>query len=184
MRFIFQVLMAASAISAQAQDEGRPASREFRHSKGEILPELRATRDETSVEEKFIDVVRSLKPDSQDEKEVKNEFLAAIQSSEWNVKSFTLRRFKVRGGLTTSIRIRIETGDSCVKNQRWIELIGKPRGLTLAEPLSFIDISTPEAVDRHLSDHVISLNYRLDENYAYSIVSNRDSGCFNYLVVY
>jgi hypothetical protein len=76
--------------------------------------------------------------------------------------------------------MRLDTGSSCVRNERWIALLGKPRSLNLAQPFGYMDISTPENVDRYLNGHVVALHYRLGEYNAYSIYSDEKSECFKY----
>jgi hypothetical protein len=128
-----------------------------------------------------VGVMKSLKIDVLDEKEIKNELTRAIENSHWKIESLSVIRFKVDRGFTTSIQMLVDTGSSCVRNERWVALLGKPWALNLAEPYGYVDISTPENVDRYLSGHVVALHYRLSGDDLYSIYSGDRSGCFEYL---
>lgn len=135
------------------------------------------------VEERLIQAVKKLEIDTQDEEDIKNVLTKVIENSLWKIKSLTVRRFKVNRGLKTTVRMRLDTGSSCIRNERWIALLGKPRSLNLAQPFGYVDISTPENVDQYLSAHVVALHYRLEGYNAYSIYSDDKSGCFKYLRV-
>lgn len=147
------------------------------------VSDTRFIRSTDSVEQRLSETVRALEVDVIDEKEIKNAFLKAMEGSSWKIRFFSFRRFKVDRGLKTSIRMELDTGSSCIRNERWVALLGKPTALNLAQPYGFVDISTPEEVDRHLDGHVVALHYRLDEKNVYSIYSDDESGCFDYLRV-
>lgn len=134
-----------------------------------------------TVETRFIDAVKALKVNVVEEKEAEDGVLNSIKNSQWKIEFFSLTRYEMARGVKTIISIRVDTGCSCVRHVKWIKLIGKPSAINLAEPLSFIDISTPEDVDRYLGGRVVTLHYRLDEHSRYSIYSDDPSGCFGYL---
>jgi hypothetical protein len=137
----------------------------------------------TTVEERLIKAVKALDMDTVNEMEARNAFIEAMKNSKWKMKSFFFDRFKIDRGLTASIRMEVDTGTSCIRNSRWMEFLGRPWSLNLADPLGFVDISTPEEVDRYLNGRVVAIHYRLNENYAYSIYSDESKGCFNYFRV-
>lgn len=148
-----------------------------------VVSDVHLMRSRIPVEARLAETVQSLVVDTKSEKEARDAFLKAIEGSSWKVRFFSFRRSKVNRGLKTNIRMEVDTGSSCVRNEKWIELLGKPAALNLAQPYGFVDISTPEEVDRHLTGHVVALHYRLDEYNAYAIYSDDDSGCFDYLRV-
>lgn len=136
------------------------------------------TTTEKLVAVKFLNALHTLELDKENKSQIENKIRSSLKNSNWKIKSLSLFQLKVNRGLTKDLYIEIDTGKSCIKNQDWINLLGKPYAINLAEPYGFANISTPEAVDRHLNGHVVMLHYRLDVNYNYSLVSDSDSGCF------
>ncbi|WP_143694798.1 hypothetical protein [Variovorax sp. JS1663] len=133
--------------------------------------------------QKFLRAVHELEMEADSEAQIKEKIKKVIQELGWDIESFALSRFEINRGMTTNVRIDIKTSNYCIKNKIWIDLSGKPFGLNLAQPFRYVNISTPEAVDRLVGAHVVVLHYRLNENYRYSLESDEESGCFFRLTI-
>jgi hypothetical protein len=136
-----------------------------------------------AVAKKMTKVLHDLNIDAEVEAKIREKFEVSIRDAGWTVKSFSLSRFRIDRGMTVSIHVQFNTGDYCIENKTWIELLGRPIGLNLAEPFRYVNISTPEMVDRLINGHVAVLHYRLNENYRYSLESDEKSGCFYRLTI-
>jgi hypothetical protein len=108
----------------------------------------------------------------------------SLNGAGWSLQDFTVGRYRISTGMVSTSSGRVSTGGHCFRVADVVSALGNPSSLTLAEPLGFLDISTPTRVAEYLSTaKVHSLGYTPNPGEFYSFEFQTQTGCFHYVRV-
>jgi hypothetical protein len=99
----------------------------------------------------------------------------------WVLKRFSLNRYRTSRGMGLSVSGIVSTAGQCFRVTDVVVTLGTPWSITMAPPLGFLDISTPEEVERYLDSRlkIASVAYRLNGIRSYSLQFSSRTGCLS-----
>lgn len=142
---------------------------------------------------KFIAEIKSIDWKKVTQAELHERMKKAIAPFGWALNDARVARYATNRGQRTSVEVMIEPTGICIKQNTWLKLLGNPTGVTMGDPLGFLDVSTPESVQKALTGEstIASFHYSLNGVDSFSLEHQHrtfanqapTNGCFHYLYV-
>jgi hypothetical protein len=129
----------------------------------------------------FANLLASVDWETADQVDAKRIIERGLAGTGWALGSFALNRYTMPDGPAPSAAGLVTTGRECFRTPAVVQSLGRPFSLTLAPPLGFLDISTPESVDLNLRNGrgIGSVQYLLKPRQFYSFEFGSETGCLH-----